>query len=217
MKKYIILVIASIFLIAICLNIPKINDSFAKKCATVPILSATASEKITCKGVIKEEDGFFASIQITEDDISLVKIGQKVQLHCNALGDAKLSGKIIKLSENAYQTTYAGMVYTVIDAKVELNEQNKNLKKGYSVTAEVILNEVEDATILPYEAVAREKSGRYYVYRIIDGWAVKEYLDVVFEDEKGVVVEKNKDYTNICENPESFTEDRERVNKNGDD
>ena len=73
-----------------------------------------------------------------------------------------------------------------------------------------------DATILPFDAVAQEDDGRYYIYRILDGWATKEYIDVIFEEEKGFVVSKDKDYSNICENPDLFTEKKVRVN-NGND
>lgn len=216
MKKYIFLTVFSIVIVALIISIPTIENKFATKCTTVSAINATASKKISCKGIVKKEKDFYVHIQIPENDISQIKVGQKVDIHCNAIGDEVLKGKIKDFSENAYVDDYASLSFTVIDAKVELEKAPKNLKIGYSVVAQIILDEVSNATILPFDVVGQDDDGRHYIYRTIDGWATKEYIDVIFEDEKGFVVSENKNYSNICENPDLFTEERVRVN-NGND
>lgn len=215
MKKYLILMICSAVLVLTCFTLPNITEHFAEDCATVPISTGIANESVSCKGIIEEisDNEFVACIQISEEDISKVEIGQSVDIHCSALGDKILKGELTELSNKAYQITYASMKITVVDAVVEFKETDPKLKSGYSVTADIIFSEIENATILPFEAVAQEKTGEYYIYRLEDGWAVKEYIDVEFEDEKGVVVSGEWAYDEICEAPDEFTADRVRVKK----
>ena len=219
MKKYLILLIFGLCAVILCQQIPNITQKFSKECYTVPIISAEANESVSCKGVIlgNKTDGFKAKIQISEDEILRVKEGQNVILHCNALGDTKLKGELSSISEKAYQSSYATFKITVVDAVVDILDDDSRLKSGYTVTAEIVLNKIENATILPFEAVAQEKNGRYYVYRLENGWANKEYIDVSFEDEKGVVVKNLDKYWKICENTASFSNDSVRVKNDSND
>jgi HlyD family secretion protein len=219
MKKYLILLIFGLCTVILCQQIPNITRQFSKECYTVPIISAEASESINCKGVIlgNKNTGFTANIQISEDDILRVEEGQSVILHCNALGDTELKGKLTTLSDKAYQASYSTMKITVVDAVVDVLDDDTRLKSGYTVTAEIILNKIQDATILPFEAVAQENDGDYYVYRLENGWAYKEYIDVSFEDEKGAVVKNLDKSWQICENPAGFSKDSVRVKNDSDD
>lgn len=160
--------------------------------------------------------GFVVKMQISEEDIADIEIGQKVLLHCSALKDEVLEGTLTELSENAYQTTYATSKITVVDAVVSISEYNSKLKPGYSITAEIVLSETENAVILPFDAVAQDAGGEYYIYRVTNGWAVKEYIEVCFEDERGVVVNALSGLDGICENPEQFRHDRVRVQYGND-
>ena len=103
------------------------------------------------------------------------------------------------------------------DSVDDILDDDERLKSGYTVTAEIILNNIQDATILPFEAVAQEKNGDYYIYRLENGWAYKEYIEVSFEDEKGIVVENLNRAWQICENPASFSKDCVRVKNDSND
>lgn len=219
MKKYLILFVFCLVTVILCQQIPALANHFTKECTTVAIINAEASESISCKGIISgdDENGYKALIQISEDDIARVEEGQSVLLHCNALGDTVLSGELTSLSDEAYQATYSSIKITVVDAVVDILDQADKLKSGYTATAEIVLNKVDNATILPFEAVAQEKSGEYYIYRLENGWANKEYIDISFEDEKGFVVLGLEDDWQICENPTKFTEERVRVKHDRND
>lgn len=219
MKKYLILLLFGVCTVILCQQIPNITNEFSKECFTVPIISAEANESISCKGVIvgNSDSGYKAKIQISEDDILRVEEGQSVLLHCNALGDTELKGELKNLSDKAYQTSYSTLKITVVDATIDILDDDERLKSGYTVTAEIILNNIQDATILPFEAVAQEKNGDYYIYRLENGWAYKEYIDVSFEDEKGIVVENLNRAWQICENPASFSKDCVRVKNDSND
>ncbi len=219
MKKYLFLVLAGTLCIMLFQTLPILQNQFAAPCATVGVINDDASEVVSCKGVIQKEakGGYVALLQISEDDISRIAVGQSVEIHCNALGNTVLAGELTTLSEKAYQTSYGSMKITVVDAVVTIEGGQDKLKSGYSTTADIVLTKEENATIIPFEAVAREKDGAYYIYRLENGWAQKEYIDVIFEDEQGVVVAGKPTLSVLCENPEQYKKDRVKVKENGND
>lgn len=217
MKKYFVLLVIGAFF-AICISqIASISNQLAKNCSAVSVVNGNASESVFCKGVIDEaDDNFIVRVQISEEDIYKVKVGQTVKISCKALGDKLLYGKVKELSDFAYKITYGGVNVTVVDAVIELDETFEELKAGYSVTAEIVYTEIKNAVILPFEGVAQEKDGKYYVYRIDDNWAVKEYVEVVFEDEKGAVISGECNFKTVCQEPENFSGDYVRIKNVGD-
>lgn len=212
MKKYIFLIVCSLVLIICVAQIPDISNQLAKECVAVSVVNSTATESVFCKGIIEQEyDTYIVRIQISEEDISKVSIGNQVKVICKALGDKMLLGKLKTLSDFAYKIIYGGVSLTVVDAVVEFDEIYDELKSGYTATAEIIYTKIEGAVILPFEGVAKEKNGKYYVYRIDENWAVKEYVNIAFEDEKGAVVFGECNINTICENPESLSGDYVRI------
>ena len=217
MKKYFLLMVICGILVFSISQIPNISNELAKECSTVSVVNGAASESVFCKGIVEQNyNDFIVNAQISEEDISKVTEGQAVKISCKALGDKMLRGKVKELSDFAYKITYGGVNVTVIDAVIELDDHPKSLKSGYSVTAEIIYTEIKNAVILPFEGIAQEKNGKYYVYRIDNDWAVKEYVDVVFEDEKGAVISGKCNFNTVCEEPESFSGDFVRIKNVGD-
>ena len=208
MKKYFGLIAGLVIAIMFVFQIPNISNELAKECVTVSVINDVASERVFCKGFIeKTNDDFVVKAQISEEDISKVAIEKTVEISCKALGDKILYSKVETISDYAYEISYGGVNVTVVDAIIKFDESYDGLKKGYNVTAEIIYTEVKNAAILPFECVAQEKNGRYYVYRIDDNWAVKEYVNVAFEDEKGAVILGDCDFDTVCEEPERFSGD----------
>lgn len=218
MKKYIFLFLCSIAVIIVTFQIPTISNEIATECSTVSVINGTATESVSCKGVIEEKNGeFVAKVQISEEDIFRVKNGQSVRIICKAVGNVPLKGRVKELSDTAYQMLYATANITVVDAVIEIEKNNADLKNGYTITAEIIYSEVKDASILPFEGVAQDKEGKYYVYKISDNWAIKEYVDVAFEDDKGAVLSKECEFETVCETPEKLSGDFVRIKNVGND
>lgn len=217
MKKYFLLMVICAFFVVCISQIPNFSNQFGKECSAVSVVNSNAYERVFCKGIIEENyNTFLVRVQISEEDVYKVKNGQTAEVFCKALGDKKLLGKVSELSDFAYKITYGGNNITVVDAVIELDEDFKGLKSGYSVTAEIIYTELKNAVILPFEGVAQEKNGKYYVYRIDENWAVKEYVEIAFEDVKGVVISGECNFKTICEEPECFSGDFVRIKNAGD-
>lgn len=217
MKKYFVLIVISVVLVVCVLQIPNISNEFAKECYAVAVVNSSASESVFCKGTVVDDYGdFVVKVQINEEDIPKVHCGQTAKISCKALGDELLLGKVKELSDFAYKISYGGINITVVDATIEIEGDFKNLKSGYSVTAEIVYTEIKNAVILPFEGIAQEKDGKYYVYRIENDWAVKQYVDIAFEDEKGAVISGECNFKTVCEEPESFSGDFVRIKYVGD-
>lgn len=212
MKKYLFLLAIGLSAVVLCQLIPIVKDGFAAPCVTIPIITDEASERVSCKGIIDEiqTKQFVALLQISEDDISEVSVGQEVELHCNALGETVLKGQLKSLSDSAYQTSYGSLKITVVDAVVTIDDIDARLKSGYSVTAEILVSKLEQATILPFEAVGKDGDD-YFIYRVENGWAVKETISVAFEDEKGIVANNLDPTWSVCEDPTIYEGDRVKV------
>jgi len=215
-RKGFILFFCFVIAFASIFQISRISNILAKECVMVSVVNGSASQSVLGKGLIKKEkEEFIVKAQISEEDISKVTVGSPAKITCKALEDEILSGKVKKISSYAYKVSYGGSDMTVIDVIISFNATYDILKTGYSATVEIIYTEIENANILPYECVAQEKNGKYYVYKINENWAVKQYVDIAFEDEKGAVISGKCNFNTVCQSPENFSGDYVRIKNVG--
>ena len=194
---------------AFVFQIPNMTAALAKECAIVSVINGEASESIFCKGVVeKSNESFIVKVQISEEDIGKISVGMPANITCKALGDKVLLGRVDEIFDYAYKISYGDAHITVIDAIIGFDE-------AYSASVDIVYTKLSNAVILPYECIATEKNGKNYIYRINKDWAVKEYVEVAFEDEKGAVLSGKCDFDTICEQPESFLGDYVRIKNVG--
>ena len=216
MKRYIFLAICFVVCLTFVLQIPNISKLFARECSVASVVNADASESVSCKGIVeKSNEEFLVKAQISEEDISKVCVGMQAKVTCKALGDKVLLGRLKKIYDYAYKVNYGDFVVTAIDVVISFDKEYEELKQGYTALVDIVYTKVNNADILPFECVAQEKNGKYYVYKINKNWAVKQYVDVAFEDEKGAVLSQKYDFNTICEQPESFFGDYVRIKNVG--
>ena len=223
LKKYLFLFIATFAMLILSYNIPNFVYSSAKVCNTTNILKEDVYKTVSCRGEIETNNftdisgKYVAKIQINENDIYLVKIGQKVIIKCNALGYKILYGKLANISDSAYKTVYSNMKTTVVDAFVQIDDhENDLLKTGYTLSADIIYDSIKKAKIVPYSALAQDDNAQYYVYLIDDGWAKKKYVSVEYECTNGVIVKNLNDDVKISDNPGIFNRQCERIKNETD-
>jgi len=92
---------------------------------------------------------------INEIDAALLKVGDKVEITSSALLDKPLSGSITEISPIAEVVTTAQgeqtQVKIVID--VDTSKESALLKPGYNVDLKIILQQKDEAVLVPFEAV----------------------------------------------------------------
>lgn len=106
---------------------------------------------------INSIDTLSMSLDVSESEINKVEIGDEVNITITATKDT-LTGYITAISEVGTYSS-SGSYFT---ATVEF-ENNGNLKIGMSATCEIVVEKVENAIVVPIEAIQNSDTGDYVV------------------------------------------------------
>jgi multidrug efflux pump subunit AcrA (membrane-fusion protein) len=89
--------------------------------------------------VMLDTSKFYVDVPVSEIDIASIKVGQKVDLHFDALSGKTLSGTVTRISDTATQTN--PVTYTV---RVELDPTDQPLLASMSTTANIITSQASN-------------------------------------------------------------------------
>lgn len=124
------------------------------------------------------------SLSISENELSSVKVGQKVEISLTADDSKTYTGKITKIDSVG---TYSNSG-TTFDATVEF-ENDGNVKLGMSVSCTIIIKEEKDAICVPINAVATNSNGEKYVVKVnSDGTTEEVVVETGISDENYVQI-----------------------------
>lgn len=98
-----------------------------------------------------------AEIKLNEVDIVDVKIGQQAILTFDALPGLKISGKVIQI--NPIGEISQGVVSYVV--KIAFQEDNKEVKLGMTVNADIIVQSKDNTLIVPNQAIRVDQDRKY--------------------------------------------------------
>jgi HlyD family secretion protein len=95
-----------------------------------------------------------AVVDVNENDVVNVKIGDKGRVKIDAYGDRKFNGTVAQIA-NTGKTTGAGTQEEVtnFEVKIDIDNENLLLRPGLSCTAEIETNMVKDAVAVPLQSV----------------------------------------------------------------
>src|SRR5881396_184881 len=129
---------------------------------TVTILNSKLGERIVATGqfagteVMRVADlgHMEARVDVNENDVVNVKVGDKADVKIDAYGDRKFHGSAYQIA-NTGKTTGAGTQEEVtnFEVKIRIGDTDVTLKPGLSCTAEIQTNEVKDVVAVPMQAV----------------------------------------------------------------
>src|SRR5213079_856349 len=129
---------------------------------TVTILNSKQGERIVATGqfagteVMRVADlsHMEARVDVNENDVVNVKVGDKAKVKIDAYGDRKFHGAVYQIA-NTGKTTGAGTQEEVtnFEVKIRIEDTDVTLKPGLSCTAEIQTNEVKDVVAVPMQAV----------------------------------------------------------------
>lgn len=115
---------------------------------------------------IFDDKNFVFSVDIDELDIEKIKVGQEVNITLDAISSTEqnpLKGKVSKIALQG--NTQSGV--TTYPVTISIND-NKDIKIGMNANAEIIVNQKENALLIPLEAV-QKFGNRYFVFVKGDG------------------------------------------------
>src|SRR5439155_10105059 len=95
-----------------------------------------------------------AVVDVNENDVVNLKLGDKANIKIDAYGDRKFKG-IVQQIANTGKTTGTGTQEEVtnFEVKIRVDEHDETLKPGLSCTADIETNMVKDVVAVPMQAV----------------------------------------------------------------
>jgi HlyD family secretion protein len=119
-----------------------------------PSMSAGGSNSASSSILTLASDRYYVSVNLSESQISKIKLGQTVTLKADALPGKELTGKV------AYIAPQAKVAQNVTSFEVRVVPSTTNpLKLGMNVEATVEINQLENALLVPSAAIVREAQG----------------------------------------------------------
>src|ERR1044071_1112073 len=129
---------------------------------TITILNSKLGERLVATGqfagteVMRVADlgHMEARVDVNENDVVNVKVGDKAEIKIDAYGDRKFHGTVYQIG-NTGKTTGAGTQEEVtnFEVKIRIDDHDVILKPGLSCTADIETNVVKDAVAVPMQAV----------------------------------------------------------------
>ena len=142
---------------------------------------------------ISPENSFQVQINVTENDIRKVEVGQTAEIKCKAITKT-LHGVVKSIDKSAKQTSTGTAKETTVKVIVKIEDDCEEIKSGYTASCSINVSEKQDTLLLPYNAVASDGEDGEYVYLYRDGDVVKQN------------VKSGKEYNNGIEITEGLSE-----------
>src|SRR5438270_10112013 len=181
---------------------------------TVTILNSKLGERIVATGqfagteVMRWADlsRMQAVIEVNENDVPNVKIGDKANVKIDAYGDRKFRETVAQIG-NTGKTTGSGTQEEVTNFEVKINLEREDvlLRPGLSCTADIETNIVKDTVAVPMQAVTIRTGESNLSPEEIE----KKRLKTTARD-KG---DNNADYVNERQEKAAQKEEREKLSK----
>jgi len=146
-----------------------------------------------------------SNISLNEIDVAQVKVGQTAILTFDAFPDLKIKGKVLEISTVGKEEQ--GVVS--YDVKISLEKENKEIKPGMSVNAEIIVDRKENVLLVPNSAIKSDGMGKYV--EVIKNYEIKRRNSF-----KPVAISQNlieKRYIKTGISNDEFTEILEGLNE----
>lgn len=124
---------------------------------------------------VEDLDHLIVKINVSQYDIHKLSVGQKTTIKANGLDDESFEGTVSKIGTKALAKNIGASQEMVIEVEIDVTSKKTPLKPNYSVKTEVETARVEDALVLPYEAVYVNKDDEMVVFTV-HGSTVKQHV-----------------------------------------
>ena len=182
-------------------NAAAIPDGAIKKEITAPVngvltvLNVESGELADASkpcAVISSSDELQVKVAIHEKDIKSIAIGQKVQVSGTAFRKDSYPGTVTEISPSARQQYVGSVSETVVDAIVTLDTDclDSSLRLGLTAKADVVVQELPDALVIPYECIQQDDENREFVYVVENDCAVKRIVETGSEMREGCCIRR---------------------------
>jgi len=123
--------------------------------------TSTSNQKVA---TIKTEGNPIVSVNLSEIDVSKVKLGQKTTITLDSIPDKTFTGKVIGVDRIG--TTTSGV--TQYASNIQLDTSSEQILPNMTVTANIIISRKDNVLLVPYGAI-RSQNGQSYVQTLNGG------------------------------------------------
>lgn len=185
-------------------NVENIKESLSNIIINAPISGIMDEKSVnlgqsvnpgTVLGKVKNISPINAVIEVEQDNLDDIKIGQKAQVKVGQINPKIYEGSIKSIDVSADPSSRA------FKCRIELENEDQTLKPGIFAMAEISGSKKAEITVVPIEALV-ENAGSYYVY-INDHGITHKRSVTIGETDKNVVEIKSglqKGESVICSN-----------------
>lgn len=110
-----------------------------------------------------------AKVNINEVDISQVTKGLKVQIRPDAFSDSIFTGTVTTVANLAQNKDNKSKI-KVFPVEIVIDQSNKNLLPGLTVSCRIIVDEINDVCYVPLEALHVEGDKSYVYKKTVTGY-----------------------------------------------
>lgn len=119
---------------------------------------------------ISDYSEYEITVELSEVYLSSVKVGQNVDITCDALPNKKYKGRVREIANEAKRRgSLVGGQEVYVPIQIALKNADGNLKPGYSVTARICTEKHENTLSLPYQCIVQDQENRELAYVVKDG------------------------------------------------
>ena len=115
--------------------------------------------------IIENLDQLELEIKVSEYSIGKVAVGQPVTIRADILNGEVVEGVVASISPTGEEKG-GGSTERVIPTTVAIADPNTKLIAGITARAEIILEEAEDALVIPGTALLQKEDGSLYVQKV---------------------------------------------------
>lgn len=162
--------------------------------------------------VISNVEDLAIEINVSEYDISKVKVGQEVEIQTDALAGKVFKGVVEKISPVARNMSTSQTNETVVSVTIKVEETDDVLKPGFSVKTKIICQQKEDVLTVPFDAIMTEVNGAKNVFVVKDDILHKVEVQTGIESDFDIeIIAGLEENDKIVLNPSAVLEEGMKV------
>ncbi len=123
------------------------------------ITSYSDSDNTTAALTISNLDNLMVEVSISEVDINKVAVGQRAVITFDAISNKKYTGYVSSISSSGEEDENGIVQFSVW---VKVDDTDEKVRPGFTSVVSIVTAEVEDALLVPYDAVV-SRDGSYMV------------------------------------------------------
>lgn len=152
------------------------------------VVSGVMNNPATKIATVADLSELLAELDVDENEIVDVQVGQRVTVTVDAVPDRTYGGRVVEVGSSGSTRVGQGDV-TFFEVDVLLDDADARLRPGMSVRAEIEVASRDDALVAPVQAVV-ERGAAAGSEEPADGGANEETVSVVFVVEDGHAVRR---------------------------